>query len=372
VQLEGNPPATGSYEGTIGITGGAVDVHVPYLYLSGPGSPFNIYPVINGNFTPVVNDQQWLVAFKVIDQFGIPVSGLGVNLTTNSGGNIGDFDNQTDKLGIAGGFVNVGASPGDQVFTGSAGGLSTDFFAFARPMPTISRVVNGASFETGNGLAPGSYITIFGSALSPATQGLSTNYLPLAMSNVSVSFDAPGISVPGRLSFVSDQQINVQVPWELQGASSAQIKVSIGDVSSSLATIQLNGYSPAPFEYNDAASGKAIAIAQDANYALISASNPAKRGQTIVLYMNGLGPVDNRPPSGEASPSVEPLARSRVVPAVTVGGRPAQVTFSGLAPFFVGLYQLNVVIPADAPTGVQPLGISVNGVNARMSNLPIQ
>jgi uncharacterized protein (TIGR03437 family) len=57
---------------------------------------------------------------------------------------------------------------------------------------------------------------------------------------------------------------------------------------------------------------------------------------------------------------------------VTVGGRDASVGFSGLAPYIVGLYQLNVTIPADAPTGIQPIVISVNGVVSKTANLPIQ
>jgi uncharacterized protein (TIGR03437 family) len=57
---------------------------------------------------------------------------------------------------------------------------------------------------------------------------------------------------------------------------------------------------------------------------------------------------------------------------VTVGGRPAQFGFSGLAPNLVGLYQVNVTVPADAPSGIQPLVVTMEGNDSKTVNLPIQ
>ena len=96
-----------------------------------------------------------------------------------------------------------------------------------------------------------------------------------------------------------------------------------------------------------------------------------RRGAPIQLYLNGLGAVDNRPASGEVAPS-QPLATSRVLPVVTVGGRPAQVIFSGLAPGIVGLYQVNVVVPNDSPTGRQAVTCSVNGIAAPSTFVTVQ
>jgi uncharacterized protein (TIGR03437 family) len=180
------------------------------------------------------------------------------------------------------------------------------------------------------------------------------------------------VSVPGRLSYVSDRQVNVQVPWELQGQSSAKMKVSIGNISTAVYTVSLADYSPAVFTYADPGSGQQIAAAQDAGFGLITPSNPAKRGQGIQVYANGLGPVDPRPASGEPSPAAEPLSRSTAIPTVTIGGVPAQVIFSGLTPSSVGLYQVNVTVPQDAPVGVQKMVISVGGVDSPAVNLPVQ
>jgi uncharacterized protein (TIGR03437 family) len=123
------------------------------------------------------------------------------------------------------------------------------------------------------------------------------------------------------------------------------------------------------FEYNS------LAIAQDESYQLVTASNPAQPGQYIVVYANGLGAVDNPPPSGEATPSptaAQPLAATLGTPTVTIGGVAAQVLFSGLTPGSIGLYQIDVVVPPNAPAGVQPLVIAQNGVWSAPANLPIQ
>src|SRR5260370_18565115 len=118
---------------------------------------------------------------------------------------------------------------GNYDFLASAGGLTWDFSGMARAVPTISQggIVNAASFEAGKAVAPGSYISIFGSALSDSTDFATTSILPLVIDFASVSFDVPSakISVPGRLIFVSPGQVNVQVAWELQRQSKAQVRV---------------------------------------------------------------------------------------------------------------------------------------------------
>jgi uncharacterized protein (TIGR03437 family) len=177
------------------------------------------------------------------------------------------------------------------------------------------------------------------------------------------------MSLPGRLHFVSPNQVNVQIPWEFQGQPSVQMKVSVGLISSDVYTIPLATYSPGIFEFND--SGHQSAAVLDTNFAVVTQANPAKRGQAIQIYVNGLGPVDNQPPSGEPT-AAQPFATTRVTPSVSIGGSPAQVLFSALAPGIVGLYQVNVIVPPGAPTGLQQLVVSIGGVDSKTSSLPVQ
>jgi uncharacterized protein (TIGR03437 family) len=186
-----------------------------------------------------------------------------------------------------------------------------------------------------------------------------------------VSFDAPGLSVPGHLHYVSPGQINVQIPWEFQGLASVKMKVSVGGDQSAVYTLPLVDASPAAFEIPDSSGNRVVLAARDRNGKIISSANPALRGKTVTLYVNGLGPVDHTPPNGDVTPLPPPLAATKLSPTVTIGGKAAQVSFAGLTPSVVGLYFINVVVPAQAPVGMQPVVITINGIDSKSSNLPI-
>jgi len=382
--LEGTPQA-GSYEGELVVTGGATTIRIPYLYLRSDNVLFDAFPLRNNFFEGIAGEAipggaYTRLVFKAIDQYGIPLAGLPVQYrATLGGGRIEVALETTDDLGIAAvrdGFL--GPEIGEQQFTaevGSSNKVTVLFPGRARLRPVIRTegVVDAAAGTAGRGLAPGSYLSIFGQNLSDVTRVGVTASLPLSLAGVSVSFDVPsrGLSLPGRLHFVSPTQINVQIPWELKGQNSVQMKVSLGDYSSSIYNVPLNTVSPNAFEFNDPATGRRLAAALDANFALVHEGNRAKKGQFIQVYCNGLGDVDFTPPSGEPS-SASPLSRSTALPSVTIGGLPAEVNFSGLAPGIVGLYQINVRVPAGASSGLQPLVIQMGGVTSKTANLPVE
>jgi len=229
-------------------------------------------------------------------------------------------------------------------------------------------VLNGASFRSDDPIAPGSYISIFGQSLGESSNYPTTSILPMVLDYIMVSFDVPeaGISVPGRLTYVSPNQVNLQVPWELQGQSQARVKVVYNRIYGNVVTIPLADYSPAFFEV-----GSGAVAALDANYQLVSSSNPAGGGQVVMLFANGLGPVTNQPATGEPAP-YDPLAETLTKPVVTIGGRSAEVFFSGLAPGFAGLYQINVAIPAGLSAGNQPVTVSIGGRTSKTSYIAIR
>ena len=110
--------------------------------------------------------------------------------------------------------------------------------------------------------------------------------------------------------------------------------------------------------------------ALDASSRLITTSNPVSSGQVVQLFANGLGPVTNQPASGDPA-AASPLAQTTNVPAVTIGGQPATVAFSGLAPGFSGLYQVNVVVPSGLSQGIQPVTITVGEVMSKSLGLAV-
>ena len=121
VSLTGSIPNPGSYEGQINITGSGVSLHVPYNYLLGNGVPANIFPVAGDGFVTVPGATGHLIAARVVDQYGVPVSGLPVTWTVNQGGGqidstngIPNADIETDIYGTAGATVDLGNQFGDQ------------------------------------------------------------------------------------------------------------------------------------------------------------------------------------------------------------------------------------------------------------------
>jgi uncharacterized protein (TIGR03437 family) len=138
-----------------------------------------------------------------------------------------------------------------------------------------------------------------------------------------------------------------------------------GDLIGNVFTVSLSNTAPAFF----LSGGSAIATDLKGN--LISGSNMAQRGQTIILYANGLGPVNNQPASGEPA-GASPLSQTTTLPVVTIGGQPAQVQFSGLVPSLPGLYQLNVTVPSGVAAGTQNMTVAIGGVTSPSATIPVQ
>lgn len=368
VVLSGAIPAAGMYSGAVTIEGVAVPLRIPYLFLSSAGYPANLVEV-NGGGTGYVGQKLGKIGVKLTDQYGLPIAGVPVTFIA-SGGTLANADAKTNSYGIAGADATLAAQPGDYDFTVNGLGLVWDFLGEIVPRPAITRIVDAASFQPGKPVAPGSYISIFGNNLSDTTDNTATASLPLAIDFVLVSFDVPsaGISVPGHLIYVSPGQVNVQVPWELAAQSSAQVKVTISSPNGGYAygnvyTLALAAHAPTFFESN----GQVAAL--DAANASISAANPAKRGQTIQLYANGLGAVTNQPPSGE--PPMD-LAQTTPTAEVTIGGFRAIVSYSGLAPGFAGLYQINAAVPQSLSPGQHPITITIGGATSKPSNIHVR
>jgi minor extracellular serine protease Vpr len=365
VSLTGGRPSPGAYEGFIDVSGAGPTLHLPYTYFVGDGVAANLMPLIGATFLGYPGDTGWLLALRLTDQYGVPVTSAPVNFRVQTGGGkITGGSNATDVIGQAAWNVDMGQQIGDQIFSATVGGMTQNFEGFARTPLNISQggIVNAATSRLGSGVAPGSYISIFGHDLATTTAVFGTPYLPVALAAVAVSFDAGNISVPGRIHFVSPGQVNVQIPWELQGQSSVKVKLLwTWDFNfwTDLFTVPLATYSPGIFAITDLAGR------------VIDSSNPAKRGDPIIIYANGLGPVDNQPTSGEATPATPPLANTKVPASVTIGSSPTQFVFSGLTPGSIGLYQVNVVIPGTSPTGTQTLTLSIGG-QSTTANIAVQ
>jgi uncharacterized protein (TIGR03437 family) len=132
-------------------------------------------------------------------------------------------------------------------------------------------------------------------------------------------------------------------------------------------TVPLTDYAPVFF------SNGGILSARDStpNENVITPSNPATRGQAVLLFANGLGPVTNTPASGDPASGVN-LSHTQTDPVVMIGNQTAQFLFSGLAPGFAGLYQVNVIVPTNISAGTQPVTLSIGGKTTPVGMLYVQ
>jgi len=202
--------------------------------------------------------------------------------------------------------------------------------AVGHPFIGSGGVVNSASFTAG--IVPGGLATIFGASLAGGITASATSLpLPTTLSGVRVTLNGQAAS----LVYVSDRQINFVAPGTLSG-SSAEIVVS-WLAESVRATVPIMTVDPGIFVIDAERSG-AVLIA---GTGLTTLARPAAAGDVLEIYVTGLGQV-------------------KALPSVTVGGREAEVLFSGPTPSFPGLEQINVRVPAGAGSGSQRLTVQVS------------
>jgi uncharacterized protein (TIGR03437 family) len=224
------------------------------------------------------------------------------------------------------------------------------------PPPQMGTVTlaNAASLQPGP-LAPGELFSIFGQGIGPTTAATgafdATGKLSATLGGVQVLFG----STPAPLFYVQSQQINAQVPYEVDGQPSAQLQVVYQDVLMAAQQVTLVDSNPALFTLNNGA-GNAVVVNQDGS--INSDQNPAPRGSIVVLYATGEGQTMPAGVTGQAAQAPYPAPVLPVT--LTVDGVPANILFVGEAPGFVGLLQINAQLPGGfIPTGDLPVALSV-------------
>ncbi len=232
------------------------------------------------------------------------------------------------------------------------------------PAPAVQdgTAVNGASFQRNFAIAPGAIVTLFGSNFAASTTSAAGAPYPKVLGETSVTFNG----IPAPLFYVSPGQVNAQAPFELP-VGSVSIQVTRGAVSSAVGFVSVANVSPGIFilDFN---TGQGAIL--HANFSVVSSSNPARAGETLLVYGTGLGPLKIPVKSGDMAPS-SPLAETLIVPRVTVGGLDAPVTFSGLAPGFAGLYQVNIVVPNGLQPGNQSIEFFTGGVSSNIATVAV-
>jgi uncharacterized protein (TIGR03437 family) len=230
------------------------------------------------------------------------------------------------------------------------------------PVLSTNGTLNNLNPIVGAPIAPGTVVQVFGSAL--ATEQAQPGVVPLPS-----TFNGTQVLVgafPAPLFFLSDGQLNVQLPTELQPGKDYPIIVAANGAFTLPDTI-----TTAPAEPGLAVLSDSTVIAQHPDFSLVTTSAPAAAGEAITLYLVGMGATNPAVASALASPS-GPLASVTTSPVVTIGGQQAQVLFAGLTPGAVALYQINLIVPTGVASGQAPLVITQGSAAANAATLPMR
>jgi uncharacterized protein (TIGR03437 family) len=274
--------------------------------------------------------------------------------------------NRTSSSGGDGGpATSAGISSPPGVIVDNAGNLFIADFGNNKirkltPIVNITSVTNGASFQ--NGFASATWVSVFGANLSQTTRlwqdsDFVNGLLPTALSGVSVTING----LPAYVEYMSPTQINVLAPDDAT-VGAVQVQVTTAQGSSNIFTAQKQQFAPAFFTM-----GGTYAAAQHADYSYVgkpgllvgATSQPAKPGETILIYGTGFGPANPPLPSAQLVTTPALLANSVQF---TIGGVTAPVDYAGLVG--TGLYQFNVRVP-NVASGDAAVVAQIGGVQTQ-------
>lgn len=262
---------------------------------------------------------------------------------------------------LAGNAANAnGTNGGDRIYTRTF--TLTPATGGGGSVPTISSVVNGASFQPG--IAAGSWVTIKGANLASATRTwrndeIVNGQLPTSLDGVSVKINGKDAAV----YFISPAQINVQAPSDT-ALGDVPVVVTTPAGASAPATAQLQAVAPAFFLWQDR-----YAVATRPDFSWIGkpdlfpgvTTTPARTGDVVILWGTGFGETNPQVAAGRTVAGAATLVNA---PTVRIGGAGAEFLGGALSPGSAGLYQIAVRVPESTADGDIPVVAEFGGTRS--------
>jgi uncharacterized protein (TIGR03437 family) len=243
--------------------------------------------------------------------------------------------------------------------------LSANYAAATAP-PAIDSVQNAADGSTA--VAPGGLISVYGAQLSATNIASSQIPLPTALGESCLVVN--GAPIP--LLFVSTGQVNAQLPLNMGGNVSMDIHTPAG-VSNNFNFVVASA-APAVFLSGTAGPQTGLAtVFRAANGQLVTPTNPVQPGDTLVIYLTGMGPTSPQVQAGQQTPPTL-LTSVTQAPTLSLGSANLTIDYAGLVPGYIsGLYQINATVPKGTAGGESvPLVITQPGgsttLNVRVVN----
>jgi uncharacterized protein (TIGR03437 family) len=237
----------------------------------------------------------------------------------------------------------------------------------ATPSISAAAFTNAASFTSGG--SPGAIATLFGAHLTRNLVGIVQSPsvpLPASLAGATVTVDGKNAPIFNVVDVSGKEQISFQVPVDAAIGSPVSVVLNNG-FASATAQVTLTAVQPGIFTID----GTQAAALHVADYSLISASHPAAPGETIIVFCTGLGAVTPAVGTGDAASSTV-VSNTLTTYTASVGGQTATVGFSGLAPGFVALGQVNLTVPAGTASGLQTLSLTGGGSTSNVVKIQVQ
>jgi uncharacterized protein (TIGR03437 family) len=345
----GTPNFSGLYyQAGIDDVGGDLDTYYGALS-AGSGNILGHQRVEDVNYTPATTDSTYTDSYTLTS--GSTYSTSSAHYTVGAGGAI--------RIG-AGIGPYLGLSVALQAPTVTGTGV------FLNPQG----IVNAASWAPFTaGISPGELLTLFNGSNLAANTVVSGIPFQTSLGNVQVSIGG----LPAPIYYVSPTQIAAIVPYAVAPGTIADIQVTNNGVLSNAVPVYVNETSPGVFTQN--ANGLGYGAALHADYSIVTATSPAAIGETVAVYLTGLGTVNPPIADGALGPTSTLSWTTNTVTAyigsATTAPVQATVAYAGLAPGLSGLYQIDITIPPGLTAGDNYLYIIGPDASNSQSLIPI-
>ena len=372
---------TGDYQGSIALTGSSF---VP--------DNKTIGVTLHITTQPIANVGPASLSFRIAQGAAPQTAGIGVS---NSGQGTLTVSGVAAATSSGGNWLSAQTISGGATATADAGALSPGTYqgtvtissnaanssvvvpatltvlAAGPPTAAAGGVVNNGTFAANEPVAQGDIVAVFGDQFTASAPQQASNLpLPTNLGGTQVFVN----DQPAPVYYVSASQVNFQIPYEA-AIGNGTVRVDNGQRGNSV-FVNIMARAPRLLLFG----GGPYAILTTPGNALTGIpGSPVKAGDTVVIYMIGLGPTSPSVASGAASPS-NPLATVPGDTKVCFGGGgifgAAQCTnalFAGLSPGFVGLYQVNVQVPQSVPSGLNvPMTVQLSDTASNTVQLAVQ
>jgi uncharacterized protein (TIGR03437 family) len=323
-------------------------------------------PVFQGNAENCGNTNTWNFQLTLSEEAGIATSVTGFSINGT------DYSSQIAAI-FGGSALGARQSISGCMSLSSVNAPANETLAFSGPFGTTSLAISfqgpqtqlavGGASNAASGqqtYAPGMIMSLYGTALGTLSQAASTIPLPEYMAgfeaeicpvNCQTAVDA----YPVPLYYVGPNQVNLQIPYEVSGS----VDLSLG-----------NPYQSIDYFFTVTPIAPGIFTTEDGS-GNVTPPQTLSPGQTGTVYVTGVGAVSPAVADGSA-PTGSQVPKPRSALTVTVGGVTAQTSYDGIPDWSVGVLQINFTIPSNAPTGRQPVVVTVGTVSSPPAYVTIQ